>query len=247
MPELLTRFLSSQSVRTSATERSLTFPFSSSRPITRYAWSDDNLPEGSSYVFDEVLSHDATAWNLERVASGVCPFLKNHDRALKLGVVEDVQFAGDRAYASVKLRRTEEADTLLNDLEDGVAGGVSFGYSVQKYRVITPAKFDMDGNLTQKAVLEGTEITLYEVSAEEMPADPSVGFGKADDRPISLRTIAIDGDPGWGAIAEISPQSQSMQRARSNYEQHWREKKNLKKRKCPQHKRIKMRGKSHNR
>ncbi|MBW4606908.1 MAG: HK97 family phage prohead protease [Hassallia sp. WJT32-NPBG1] len=223
---ILTRFLGSPDVRTSATARSLTFPFSSTRPVTRYAWSGDNLPEDASYVFDEVLSHEKSAWNLERVSSGVCPFLRNHDRAIKLGVVEDVQFSGDRAYASIKLRRTEEADTLLVDLEDGTAGGISFGYSVQKYRVITPAKYDTQGNLTEKAILEGVQITLYEVSAEELPADPSIGFNRSDKKNlISLRSIAVEGNPNWRNVENFSDTELSMQRALSNYENAWREKK----------------------
>ena len=227
MPDsaLLTRYLPSRDVKASTSARSLSFPFSSNRPVERFAWFDESLPEGSSYIFDEILSHEKNAWNLERVLSGVCPFLRNHDRAVKLGVVEDVQFSGDRAYASVKLRQTPDASQLLTDLEDGTAGGVSFGYSVQKYRVVTPAKFGVDGNLTQKAVLEAVEITLYEVSCEELPADPTIGFGKSSDRPISLRSVSITGDPGWQGSAKISPQELSMQRAVSNYENSWRQKK----------------------
>jgi hypothetical protein len=95
---ILSRFLASPNVRTSAIDRSLYFPFSSTRPVERYAWSDDNLPEGASHVFDEVLSHEMRDWNLERVYTGVCPFLKNHNRDLMLGKVTAVDFKSDRAF-----------------------------------------------------------------------------------------------------------------------------------------------------
>lgn len=198
---VLTRALPASDVATDTAARTLSFPFSSTRPVERWAWFDDGLPDGSSSIFDEILSHDPEHWNLERVEEGVCPYLKNHRRDQKLGRVMSVSFEGDRGLATVKLRRCADADQELLDLEDGVSGGVSFGYQVFKYRVVTPAEYEGEGwdrRLIKKAVLEGIDIMLLEVSAEEIPADPSVGFGKARGR-VDLRTIQLDGDPHWEA------------------------------------------------
>ena len=194
--EFLTRSLSSAEVKADTEARTLTFPFSSTRPVERWAWCDE-LPEGASNIFDEVLSHDPAHWRLERVDEGVCPYLKNHSRNAKLGRVLSVAFDNDRAIATVKLRRSAEADQELSDLEDGVSDGVSFGYQVHRYRVLQPAEYDGEGwdrRLTKKAILEGVDISLMEISSEAIPADPSVGFGKSA---IDLRTIQIEGDPCW--------------------------------------------------
>lgn len=183
--------------------RIIRFAFSSTAPVERYAWFDDNLPEGASYRFDEVLSHDKKHWNLSRVKNNVAPYLKNHDRNQKLGQVQKVDFEGDIGNTTVKLRRTPEADQFMRDIEDGTAGGTSFGYIVHKYRVLEPAEYEDTPNgrkLKKKAVLEGVDIELLEISSEELPADPSVS---SPGRGIDFRTIAIDGNPNFP-----NPQSQ---------------------------------------
>ena len=194
---ILTRFMSSSEAEVDQETRSITFPFSSTRPVERYAFYTDDLPEGTSNCFDEILSHDPAHWNLERVTEGVCPYLQNHDRGKKLGMVKTVEFDGDRALAKVRLVKNAAASDHLSDVLDGLGGGVSFGYAVQKYRVLQPAIYEGEGyerRLIKKAVLQGEKIVLYEVSNENCPADPSVGYGKSA---IDLRTIQIEGDPHW--------------------------------------------------
>lgn len=194
----LTRFLNSET-QVDRETRTIKFSFSSRKPVERWAWYNDDLPEGASNVFEEVLSQNAADWNLERVSSKVCPYLKNHDRNQKLGQVTSVSFDGDRGYCEVKLRRTKEAIDHMDDIEDRTAGGVSFGYIVGKYTVLSPAKYEYDEDkgykvLTKKAVLEGSQITLLEISNEEIPADASVGYGKSF---VNLRTVTIDGEPNF--------------------------------------------------
>ena len=196
--EFLTRDLPQAEVKVDKDLRTLTFPFSSTRAVERFVWYDDNLPEGASSQFSEVISHDPAHWRLERVTEGVCPYLKDHSSRDKLGRVMSVTFSGDKAIATVKLRRSSEADQELLDVEDGTGGaGVSFGYRVYRYRVLEPAAYDGEGwdrKLTKMAVLEAIDLEIYEVSSCTIPADPSVGFGKSA---IDLRTIQIEGDPHW--------------------------------------------------
>jgi hypothetical protein len=193
----LTRFLNSD-IQIDREARTISFSFSSKYPVERWTWRDD-LPEGASNVFDEVLSQSSLDWLLDRVKGGVCPYLKNHDRNQKLGQVTSVSFDGDRGTCTVKMRRTQAAMDHLSDVEDNTAGGVSFGYVVGKYKVISPAVYEYDDNrgykvMTKKAILEGSEILLLEISSEEIPADPTVGFGKSF---VNLRTVSIDGDPNF--------------------------------------------------
>lgn len=194
--EFLTRLLPNAEIKADNETRTLTFPFSSTRPVERWAWYSDDIPEGSSNIFDEVLSHNPSHWRLERVEEGVCPYLKNHSFDTRLGKVLSVSFDGDRAVTEVKLRRTKEADEELDDARFGTSAGVSFGYRVHKYRVLKPAEYEGEGydrRLVKKAILEGVDIELFEISSCAIPADPSVGHGKS----VNLRTLQIEGDPLW--------------------------------------------------
>lgn len=204
-PQILTRFLASEEITVDREKRTLTFPFSSTRPVERWGWFE---VEGEEILgrYDEQISHLPSHWNLERVDQKCCPFLKNHNRNAKLGVVQSVKFDSDRAFASVKLRRTKDADEFLDDLENGTAGGVSFGYLPKKYRVISSAEYEgkgWDRRLVKKAVLEAVETELYEVSNEEIPADPSVGFGK--DAAFSLKSVEIVGNINFERGREHMP------------------------------------------
>jgi Caudovirus prohead serine protease len=196
----LTRFLPAKELQVNKEKREVSFSFSSRRPVERWMWSDE-LPEGASSIFDEILSHESKNWDIERVKTGVCPFLKNHNRNEKLGQVKTVSFDGEQGVATVKLRQTKQADQLLLDIEDGTAGGISFGYIAKEYKVLSPAEYQEDKRgypvLKKKAVLEAMKITLLEVSSEEIPADPTIGFGKKEDSKILLRTIELNGDPNF--------------------------------------------------
>jgi Caudovirus prohead serine protease len=175
-------------------------PFSSSAPVLRYAWGfgDDEMAEGASWIFDEVLSHDPSHWRTERVTNMVCPFLLEH-YGKKLGLITSVKFENECGFFSAKLRRSEDADQLFKDLEDGIAGGVSFGYRVHKYRVLEAAEWEGEGynrKMKKRAKMEGIDIELFEISSVTMPADPNVGFSKSEEK-ICLRDISIEGDPNF--------------------------------------------------
>jgi hypothetical protein len=197
--KILTRFLPSSTAPSNidVAARTVRFAFSSARPVTRYIWHDD-LPEGGSSEFNEVLPTRSECWNMERVVQRVCPFLRNHSRDKKLGAVTAVEFGDEFVYATVKLRSTIDSDEFLADCADpDLAGGISFGYSVSKYKVLTPAIYEGEGwdrKLITPATLEAAIVNLYEVSSEAVPADPTVGFNRAS---IDLRTIQIEGDPHW--------------------------------------------------
>lgn len=193
----LTKFLSSSELELNTERRTVGFSFSSkSNVCERYALSSD-LPQGSSLVFDEYLSHDTSAWDLSRVANNTCPFLRNHARGQKLGIVKEVSFDGDKGIAVVKLSKNSLADQFISDIEDGTSGGISFGYYVEEYKVISPAEYSENNGyaeLTKKALLEATKIVLLEISSEDIPADPTVGYNKSE---IILNSVSIKGDPNF--------------------------------------------------
>lgn len=206
---VLTKVLSSD-LQLNRDARTLGFSFSSKSNICeRYSLYGD-LPEGSSVVFDEQLSHDAGSWDLTRVLNKTCPFLKNHARGQKIGIVTEVGLDGDRGMATVKLSRNALAEQFMSDIEDGTSGGISFGYTVEEYRVVTPAEYttDKDGCiiLAKKALLEATKIVLYEISSEDIPADPTVGYGKSL---VYFDDISVEGDPNFNPNQKMNERTES--------------------------------------
>jgi hypothetical protein len=194
---LLTKFLSTE-LQLNREERTVGFSFTSKSNICeRYSYSDE-LPDGASVVFDEYLSHDPEAWDLSRVNNNACPFLKNHTRGQKIGIIKSVALDGEKGVCISKLSKNALADQFMSDIEDGTSGGISFGYIVEEYKVISPAEYSTDREgyrkLTKKALLEATKIVLFEISSEDIPADPTVGYGKSL---VELDNVTIDGNPNF--------------------------------------------------
>lgn len=193
--QILTKKNDHSSGLTKINERELQFTFSSGRPTIRYAWHGA-VPEGTSFKFEEILSQKEEDWDLERVTNDVCPFMLNHKQE-KIGLVLNVDFLeGDRIACKVKLSRSQKAQQYLQDVEDGIAGGISFGYLVNKYELLEKALYELDEDGRKKIIrhskLLGKEITLYEISAVDLPADPTVGYGKSENSPILLKSENLD-------------------------------------------------------
>ncbi|NCA23336.1 MAG: phage major capsid protein [Betaproteobacteria bacterium] len=137
----------------------LTFSFSSEQPVERWFGT-------------EILSHQAGAADLARLNDGA-PFLWNHDRDAVIGVVQQALFGDDqRGYAKVKWSRNAMAQEKRQDVEDGILRNVSFAYE------INDAEEGDDGTLVV------TRWTPLEVSLVSIPADNSVGLGRAMDDAI---------------------------------------------------------------
>lgn len=178
--------------------KALKVTFSSAHPVKRYGYDRQLGIEGE---FEEVLSQSRSDWNLERLSAGVLPFLDNHDQRSRLGKVKSVTFAGEMGTASIVLRNTAAAQELREDLANDTAPGISFGYRVGKYEVITPAKYKTDENGYRIVVtpprLLGKKIDLLEISTANIPADPHVGF---KSEAVNFRSLEIEGD-AWGTTS----------------------------------------------
>jgi len=136
-------------------ERSIEFPFSSEYPVARY-------------FGNEVLSHDRNAADLSRLNDGA-PLLFNHDPDRVIGVVERgwIDDTKKRGYVSVRFSKNPFAQEVLTDVKDGILRNVSFGYQ------ITDLEQRASGDFVAKSW------TAMEVSLVSIPADPSVGLGRA--------------------------------------------------------------------
>jgi HK97 family phage major capsid protein/HK97 family phage prohead protease len=138
-------------------DRTIEFPFSSEYPVARY-------------FGDEILSHERGAADLSRLNNGA-PLLFNHDPDRVIGVVERGWIDGEkkRGYVSVRFSRNAFAQEILADVKDGVLRNVSFGYQIR----------EMDQRSSGEFL--ATAWGVHEVSVVSIPADPTVGVGRALD------------------------------------------------------------------
>jgi HK97 family phage major capsid protein/HK97 family phage prohead protease len=136
-------------------DRTYEFPFSSEFPVARY-------------FGNEILSHDEKAADLSRLNDGA-PLLFNHNPDRVIGVVEGARIdsKGRRGYARVRFSRNPFAQEVLSDVKDGVLRNVSFGYSIDKMEERGSGDY------------VATAWAPYEVSIVSVPADKTVGIGRA--------------------------------------------------------------------
>lgn len=143
--------------------RTMTFSFSSELPVERW-WGS------------EVLSHDAGAADLLRLNNGA-NFLWNHDRDRVLGVVKSAWIDSDRrGYCKIRWSREEEAQKYKREVDDGILSNVSFAYSIDQVKEVG------DNFLV-------TRWSPLEVSLVSIPADPTVGVGRAYQSSIESKNI----------------------------------------------------------
>ena len=182
-------------------ERSIEFPFSSEYPVARY-------------FGNEILQHDERSVDLSRLNDSA-PLLFNHDPNKVIGVVERAWIDGKkkRGYVNVRFSRNAFAQEVLADVRDGVLRNVSFGYAIN----------DMEQRGSSDFV--ATNWSPYEVSVVSIPADPTVGVGRALDvqpaapaaspNPETEPEVPMENTPDLSAVrAEAAAEAAKAERAR---------------------------------
>lgn len=181
-------------------ERSIEFPFSSEYAVARY-------------FGNEVLSHERNAADLSRLNDSA-PVLFNHDPNKVVGVVERawIDDKAKRGYVNVRFSRNAFAQEILADVKDGVLRNVSFGYAIN----------DME---QRGEDFVATSWSPYEVSVVSIPADPTVGVGRALDvqpaapaaspTPETEPEVQMENTPDVAAVrAEAAAEAAKAERAR---------------------------------
>lgn len=137
--------------------RTVELAFSSTEPYQRW-WGT------------EILSHSPDAVRLGRLNNRAA-LLDNHDADELIGVVEKAWLDGAVGRAIVRFSKNAEAEAIFQDLIDGIRSKVSVGYLVHAYQL-----------LSKSADTETYEITdwePFEISIVSIPADDTVGVGRA--------------------------------------------------------------------
>lgn len=155
--------------------RTIDLSFSSEEPVMR---------RDANGVYYEVLGHNDGEMDKEFIASGRAPLLLDHDALRQVGVVQSVELSEGKARAKVKFSRSEKATEILADIADGIRGNVSVGYYIREQQEVE----ERDGLKTMRATLWSP----IEVSMVSIPADQSVGVGRAKETESITETKTTD-------------------------------------------------------
>lgn len=151
--------------------RSVELSFSSEEPVDRF-------------FGQEILDHEPSSIRLGRLKDGG-PVLLNHDSDRQIGVVESAEVVESKGRVLARFSRNGDGAAVFEDIQDGIRRNVSVGYRVH----------DM---VLEKHTSEGPDIFRVtdweplEVSIVSVPADTSVGIGRADEENIEETNIMSD-------------------------------------------------------
>jgi HK97 family phage major capsid protein/HK97 family phage prohead protease len=165
LPRLARDFSGAQiEKREAAGVYSLSFPASSELPVERWFGT-------------EILSHDPSAVNLDRVLGGAAPLLFNHNWGDPIGMIDGGTLVDGRLMVDAHLFDTVRANEVRAMIEGGLRN-VSIGYDISA----------MEENV-KTSTYTAIDWSLLEVSIVTVPADPSVGVGRSEDtnqKPVRL-------------------------------------------------------------
>jgi len=153
--------------------RSVTLSFSSEEPVDRFFGT-------------EILDHGRKSVDLRRLNSGGA-VLVDHRTSDHVGVVEKAWIEDRRGLARVRFGKSARASEVFDDIRDGIRTHVSVGYRVHALKLVESGD--------QGDVFRVTRWEPLEVSIVAVPADPTVGVGRADDHAKSIVTINTEEGP----------------------------------------------------
>jgi len=157
--------------------REVQISFSSESPYMRHDWDRDE-------DFWEVLGHADGEVDFTRLNSGAAPLLKDHMPVLdaKIGVVVRAWLEAGRGKAVVRFSDTPAASEVLERVRSGDVTCVSVGYAIAG----ADRQPDEDGH----PVVRVTRWVPKEISFVAIPADPTVGYGRADGQTTAKITVS---------------------------------------------------------
>jgi len=162
-----------KTIKTGLLHRSAEFDRAAVNPDTRtvnLAFSSE-LPV-ERWFGTEILDHSPDSVDLSRLRSGGA-LLVDHDTGDQVGVVEVAEVGGDRkGRATVRFGKSQRAEEIFQDVKDGIRRLVSVGYRIDKM-VTEKVEKGME-------TLRAMSWTPLEISIVSVPADPTVGIGRAD-------------------------------------------------------------------
>lgn len=161
-------------------EKNRTVPvsFSSEKPVKRW-------------FGDEYLLHSKGAVDLSRLKQ-MGTVLLNHDPSRIVGPLTGAKIEDSRGVAVAGFDDDEIGNMAIGKVKSGSLRGVSVGYRVIKFRdVMRDEEYELpDGRKIKGPAMVATRWVPFEVTLTPIPADSSVGVGRALTR--SLDGIQIE-------------------------------------------------------
>jgi len=174
--------------------RTIELAFSSEAPYARW-WGV------------EILDHSKSAVDLTRLKAGG-PLLCDHNARDQIGVIESVRIDADRVgRAVVRFGRSARAEEIFRDVVDGIRQNVSVGYAIDD--LVLEAKSGED------ETYRVTRWTPYEVSLVSVPADFTVGVGRAADPAQEINMSVIETQAATVDIAKIQAEARTAEQKRA--------------------------------
>lgn len=157
------------------------------------SWASDDVTVLRRSFFDEPwlerLGLEPEEVDLTRLGSGSAPLLWGHDqfdRNSNVGVIQRAWLKDGRGYAECRLSMRSDLDGLWRDIEDEIITNVSAGYQVQERTLVSK-------NEEGPSEYRVTRWLPLEISLVSVPADDTVGVGRAAD--ASARFTVADINP----------------------------------------------------
>ena len=153
--------------------RTVELAFSSEAPVERFFGV-------------ETLSHEAGAANLSRFNDGAAVLI-DHSNSIRdqVAVVESARIDDDKVgRASVRFDTHPDADRVFQSVRNGIVQKVSIGYQIHKFEVT-------EGEANGPDEVRVTDWEPLEISFVAVPADASVGVGRAADSTTSTEGLPM--------------------------------------------------------
>lgn len=155
----------------------------------------------------EILDHSKSAVDLTRLKAGG-PLLCDHDARDQIGVIESVRIDADRVgRAVVRFGRSARAEEIFRDVVDGIRQNVSVGYAIDD--LVLEAKSGDD------ETYRVTRWTPYEVSLVSVPADFTVGVGRAADPAQEIKMSQAETPVAPVDVAKIQAEARTAEQKRA--------------------------------
>ena len=126
----------------------------------------------------EILDHAENALDLSRL-NDVGVLLFNHDTDKVVGKVIRAWVENHRGMAEVEFDTDDDAEKIFGKVRSGTLKTTSVRYSVDAWEEVVAGKTSADGRFTGPCQI-ARKWTPLEVSVVSVPADPTVGVGRAD-------------------------------------------------------------------
>jgi HK97 family phage major capsid protein len=171
----------------------------------------------------EILSHEPGAVDLSRLAGNDHPLLLNHCTDDQIGVILDPEIGSDRVLrCKAKFSRSEDAEEVFIDVQDGIRQLVSVGYFVDEIvEIEPPAAVEELGDLTKWRPVRTLRGDEFQREMREKHGDTfaraGLGTGSKNDSPptwlvtrwtpFEASIVPVPADPtvGIGRSAGVDP------------------------------------------